>query len=203
MNAVILFSKYPEKGTVKTRLAKETSDDVALCVHNYCLRKLVSKHRDQSDYDFYIHTNTHAKKLGQMFSVSTDYAEGNTIGDWLNHAMHKYSEYKHIIFIGVDVPNIDSKIISQVLDLLKTKDIVVGPTYDGGFYLFGCSVKKDYFEGVRWSSEHTLADVLENVRKHGSTYKLLEFRRDIDTLNDIKEYPKLYEKLKELSYLAA
>ena len=67
-----------------------------------------------------------------------------------------------VLFIGADAPDITPALINQALKALDRSEAVFGPASDGGFWLFG--LKKGVrthspFAGVRWSTEHALADV--------------------------------------------
>ena len=44
--------------------------------------------------------------------------------------------------IGSDIPNIKFQDLAKAFQILKTVDIVLGPTYDKGFWLIGFSNKK-------------------------------------------------------------
>ena len=52
------------------------------------------------------------------------------------------SQRNPLIIIGSDIPKINFKAISYSFRLLNTYDIVLGTTYDGGFWLIGFSCKK-------------------------------------------------------------
>ncbi|MGH6660397.1 MAG: DUF2064 domain-containing protein, partial [Rhodospirillales bacterium] len=64
---------------------------------------------------------------------------------------------------------------------LGRADAVFGPAADGGYWLVGLRRRPRrlrLFEGVRWSSEHALADTLANLG--GRPHVLLETLEDVD-----------------------
>ena len=75
---------------------------------------------------------------------------------------------KSFILIGSDIPDIKFEHLYSAITILKTKDIVIGPTYDQGFWLIGFSNKKPIvypFRNIRWSTQYTLTDLIKNIKK--------------------------------------
>jgi uncharacterized protein len=69
---------------------------------------------------------------------------------------------------------------------------VLAPAMDGGFVLIGCSqADTKLFRDVTWSSPGVLEQTLDNAHDLGYRYSLLETLRDIDTLQDVEQYPEL------------
>ena len=69
-----------------------------------------------------------------------------------------------VVLVGSDVPEIGAAHIEAAFRLLGGSDLVFGPARDGGFWLVGARrLPRRLFAGVRWSSEHALADTLRNV----------------------------------------
>jgi uncharacterized protein len=71
-----------------------------------------------------------------------------------------------VLVIGTDTPQIRQTDLIGAFAALKTHHAVVGPAEDGGFWLAGFRKSVRWhppFTGVRWSSEHALADMLANL----------------------------------------
>ncbi len=86
-----------------------------------------------------------------------------------------------VIIIGTDIPDLTAGHIERAFKMLAGKDMVFGPSPDGGFWLIGARRRpppRDLFRAVRWSSEHALADTLANL----SPRMKVSF---LDQLNDI------------------
>ena len=45
--------------------------------------------------------------------------------------------YEKVILIGTDIPQIHPETLKNAFDNLGGKDIVIHPTFDGGYYLIG------------------------------------------------------------------
>lgn len=87
-----------------------------------------------------------------------------------------------VALIGTDCPDLKRADIARAFALLRRVPLVVGPALDGGFWIIAARRGRDLpFDGVRWSSEHTLADVLAGARAPVARLRTL---RDVDTLAD-------------------
>lgn len=101
-----------------------------------------------------------------------------------------------VVIVGSDIPGIARAHIAQAFGALGSSDAVFGPAHDGGYWLVG--LKRiprvaDIFGDVRWSSEHALADTLENVARAGFAVATLETLADVDTAED-------YARRREIPY---
>jgi rSAM/selenodomain-associated transferase 1 len=72
-----------------------------------------------------------------------------------------------VVVIGSDIPDIRVRHIRQAFRTLDRHAFVFGPARDGGYWLVGSRRRPaetpDIFSGVRWSTEHALADTLKNL----------------------------------------
>lgn len=93
-----------------------------------------------------------------------------------------------VCIIGADIPGITQARIAEAFDALGNHDAVFGPADDGGYWLVGMKrvgpVPTGLFQGVRWSTEHALAD---SKRSMGNL-RIADVAtlRDVDTLTDLK-----------------
>lgn len=64
---------------------------------------------------------------------------GHTIGERMNHAIQfvRAKGYEKVILTGSDIPNLTTEIIISAFDQMK--EVVLGPSQDGGYYLVGCT----------------------------------------------------------------
>jgi len=95
-----------------------------------------------------------------------------------------------VIFMGTDAPDIEKRHIQAAIHGLKRHDAVVGPASDGGFWLLGLRrgfVAAHPFDDVRWSSAHTLGDVVANLGA-GAGILRLETLIDLDEAEDWKAW---------------
>lgn len=92
-----------------------------------------------------------------------------------------------VCVIGSDIPGINRPHIARAFAALGAADVVFGPAPDGGYWLVGIRnarcVPKSLFEGVRWSTEHALADTIASVPD--ARIALVDMLCDVDRFDDL------------------
>jgi glycosyltransferase A (GT-A) superfamily protein (DUF2064 family) len=66
-----------------------------------------------------------------------------------------------VAVVGTDAPEVTPALVAQAFRALHRSGAAFGPADDGGFWLLALSARmarRVRFTGVRWSTEHTLAD---------------------------------------------
>jgi len=95
-----------------------------------------------------------------------------------------------VAVIGTDSPDLTACDIDASFRALGRARIAVGPALDGGFWIVAARRSRDAaraFSGVRWSSGHTLEDVVARLRVRHVRVRTLD---DIDTLEDWRAWRK-------------
>lgn len=192
-----VFAKSPRPGLVKTRLIPDIGADNAARVYRYCLDHALDCARHCGlDYRVY---------LGQS-SEDEVFADENCAmqcdGDLGSRMMHAISDLLQsfgdgAVIIGTDCLELRSDHLQSAARALASHELVIMPALDGGYALIGCTrAEPALFDGVEWSTEHTLAQTLANAEKLNYRVCLLETVRDIDTLHDLEQYPELRALIK-------
>jgi len=124
--------------------------------------------------------------------------EGSGLGERLRTAFGEAFEQgaTRVIAIGTDAPDLNSEKIQTAFLELESQEMVVGPACDGGYYLIG--MKRpifDIFDGIDWSTQQVLRQTLEKLESENLPYSLLEPLHDIDTAQDLDNYPQLLQKV--------
>ncbi len=110
----------------------------------------------------------------------------------INKKFCTQKKIKNIIFIGTDLPDLCHLDLLRTITELKQKDLILGPSNDGGYWLIGLSEKiisKHLhlpFIKIMWSKENVLQNTLNNISSTQLKYKLLDKKIDIDTIIDIE-----------------
>ncbi len=200
--ALIFFLKYPEKGLVKTRLAKDLGDDFVLELYmNFIIDILDSFSAINSDIILaYSCSRENIHNVPFFNGYNCIVQKGNDLGERIYAAFLEASSlgYSKLILIGSDSPDLPAEIISEAFENLNRNDIVLGPSTDGGYYLIGMGREKieySIFEGVPWSTSHVLERTIYNLKSNGTSWKLLKVWNDIDDTKDLK---KFYDKNKHM-----
>ena len=199
-NNLILFLKYPEKGKVKTRLAKDIGKEKALLIYKKLVSKLLNQ-LDINNYDISIYyfpenKKNEVKKWINLPDIEYLPQYGDNLGARMLNAFKDSVSLKYAktVIIGTDCLEITNSLLSQSFDLLDDSDLVLGPATDGGYYLIGLkAVVETIFQDIHWSTEKVLKQTINKAKEIKLSYKLLDFNNDIDTLEDLNNYKYLID----------
>jgi rSAM/selenodomain-associated transferase 1 len=91
--------------------------------------------------------------------------------------------------IGADLPGLHRGLIAAAFRALGRHGAVLGPAADGGFWLLGLvgRARGLSFQGVRWSSPYTMADVIARLPP-GTPVAFLPTLTDIDEAADLSAW---------------
>ncbi len=194
-NALIIFVKYPEKGKVKTRLAKKTGEAKATGIYSIVAKYIIDKFSGPDFYKTYIYYSPpqREKELKDwLLNPEVQYfpQKGNSLGERVSDALQNTIKKgaKNIVIIGTDCIDITVKDIQTTFEKLSrnTSQIVIGPARDGGYYLIGLNAfRKELFEDIDWSTEKVLPQTIEKIKKSKLNYNLMHTLNDIDEIEDI------------------
>lgn len=192
---LIIFIKNPELGKAKTRIAKTTGDIKALEIYKELLahtRKLVTN-ADCNRYLFYSSfIDLEDEWSNDVFIKQLQISGG--LGEKMQHAFQKVSHQPaRLVIIGSDCGELNTEIIHQAFEALTTHDVVLGPTYDGGYYLLGiCDPSVDLFSDVAWSTESVYPQTIEKIKLANLSYFELPKLHDIDFEEDYVAWKKSF-----------
>lgn len=186
---LIIFTKNPEIGKVKTRLAKSLGDKAALDIYKFLLSHTVSATTNlEIDKWVYYSEKIPKKDVWPSEAFHKKVQTGRDLGEKMFNACQEAfkSGYKRVIIIGSDLLDIKQQDLTYAFLELKKNDIVIGPASDGGYYLLGMkSLNSKVFKNKAWSTPSVLPDTLKDLE--GKKIKILETRNDIDEIQDIEE----------------
>ncbi len=188
--AVIVFSKYPEEGKVKTRIANTLGNEFALTFHKECTEHTLIEVLKINSAEVFFYLFFTENKDREKIKSWTDskflleLQEGIDLGEKMLNAFKKVisSGSEKTIIIGTDIPDISADILNQAFNALDESDIVIGPSSDGGYYLIG--MKKLYielFSNINWSTNSVLTQTLKIIDDLKLSYFTLTELIDIDT----------------------
>ena len=118
---------------------------------------------------------------------------GSDLGERMSNAFKKgFDEgYSQIILIGSDLPDISKNVIKKGFDALIDNTVVFGPAKDGGYYLVGMNkFQTCIFESKPWSTSKLLEVTLNELQENHIKTALIDVLNDIDTFEDLKNFPK-------------
>jgi uncharacterized protein len=186
-NLVLIFTRNPELGKVKTRLAASIGNENALEIYKFLLnhtKEIVLKINSNKRVLYSEQINTNDIWDNIVFDKKLQY--GNDLGEKMKNAFKDgfASGYEKIVIIGSDLFDLEVSDIEIAFQQLVTNDIVIGPAEDGGYYLLGLkSIPATIFENKNWSTETVFQDTINDIQH--LKYHLLKTKNDIDTVEDI------------------
>ena len=194
---VLVFCKNQILGKVKSRLALKIGQKKALLIYSELLNKTASivnslsaeVHLYYSDY-IEENDNFNPSKIKKFIQ------KGNNLGDRIINALNiSFKNFSPIVVIGSDLWNLEISDIEDTFRILKNKNIVIGPSTDGGYYLIGMNyLDTKIFENKNWGEESVLNDTISGIDDKTNIHLLGE-KTDIDTYDDLCQFPDLKIKL--------
>jgi rSAM/selenodomain-associated transferase 1 len=177
---------------VKTRLIPDIGADKAARVYRYCLEYTLEVAR-KSGLEFHLYlSEVYDDELLQDEEYSVQ--KGRDLGARMFNAIKDLlvTSTDGVIIIGSDCLDISPGHLLQAARELADHELVLLPALDGGYALIGCTnVDPELFQNINWGSDQVLAQTLTRAEKLDYRVSLLETVRDIDTLQDLEQYPEL------------
>ncbi len=191
-NALIIFIKNPIKGTVKTRLAKDAGDERALEIYLQLLAhtRTVTQPLEGDRLLYYSRfVDTEDEWSSDDYQKRLQ-IEGD-LGVKMQTAFQEIFEagYQKAVIIGSDCIALNSEVLEEAFRQLDGHDFVVGPTFDGGYYLIGMKkLLPDVFKDKHWSTSAVFPATIKNLEQTQKSYFLLPKLNDIDHLADWEQH---------------
>lgn len=187
----IIMAKRPTAGQVKTRFVKDgvlSADEASqlawemlLCTAQRLtnISKTVLAVTPDGD------GQQMASDLGVQFDDVVDQGEGN-LGQRLDNVWNLIGTDKPVAFFGGDVPDVPLSHLSEIPGALKSNEIAIGPTSDGGYWTLAA---RSYFprilEEIDWDSEMVYDQTCNRAAQAGLSITQLKLWYDIDKQEDL------------------
>lgn len=191
---LLLFVKYPEKGKVKFRLCRDLDEEIVQELYR-CFVQDTLKSIKKINAPFFIcfHPPDAQSKFQSWLGSTLLFLpqRGNDLGERMKNSFTEVftKGFQKAILMGSDSPDLPEDIITQAFTTLQTKDIVLGPSVDGGYYLIGFRASTfipSVFEEIHWSSPLVFQQTMMKLTQAHRSVGLLPVWSDIDTLSDLK-----------------
>jgi len=199
-NLLLIFTRNPELGKCKTRLAAAVGDETALAIYIFLLEHTVSVTRDlKVSKEVHYSEAIREKDLWDPRVYQKKIQHGTDLGERMANAFKAgfKSGYKRIAIIGSDLYDLSTEDLEEAFNMMRSNDFVLGPASDGGYYLLGMThFIPSIFKNKDWGTFSVLIDTLADL-KNKNVY-LLETRNDVDVLEDIATVPVFQPFLKNI-----
>jgi len=192
---LIIFTRYPEAGRVKTRLIPALGNQGAEKLHRIMVEHTVRKAEEFRGRTELCYSGGNRRLFKAWLGDHLAYRrqKGLSLGDRIQNAMNAaFSEGENrVIIIGTDCPGLNAGLIDDAFNLLHRFELVLGPAFDGGYYLIGqnqAGFSKQMgklFKDVSWGSDQVLQQTLVAAGKLNLRVTMLEKLADVDRPEDL------------------
>ena len=191
LTALIIFVRNPIYGKVKTRLAKDIGDEMALKVYHLLLKHTlnITKPLNCSKFVYYA-DEVYDQDIWDSPGYIKRLQKGNDLGERMYHSMKETFDlgFKKVLIVGSDCFQLKTEILDDAIIMLDQNTAVLGPAIDGGYYLLALtSLIPDLFYNKSWSTDQLAKQTIADFIRLGISYYLLEELNDIDDASDLDD----------------
>lgn len=189
---VFVFTKNPEPGKVKTRLARNLGDRRAALVYRALGTHVIEGLKGGTYRMIVAYTPAKAwQPLREWLGPDVELVpqvEGD-LGERMAVAVrHGVVAGGSVCLVGSDAPDVDRAVVDEAFGALDDVDLVLGPARDGGYYLIAMNeAYTQLFTGIEWSTQSVLEDTLRIAREMGLSVHLLAELTDVDTVDSLPD----------------
>jgi len=199
-----VFAKYWEPGKVKTRLATSLGDAKTARIYQGFVAATIARLTtiDAGRVLAYSPADGQTRAAFQGVDIGGWSLAPQGAGD-LGQRMAAYFDQQfragaeRVVLLGTDSPNVPLVEVQEAFEHLKTADVVLGPTEDGGYYLVGAARQTPpIFDNIPWSTVEVLSATRACLEQAGISYTTLDPWYDVDEIFDLH---RLLEDLRDES----
>lgn len=194
---IIVFLKLPRPGLVKTRIAAALDPEAAAAIYQVLIQRTLSALADFEQVELRYTPDEAAKAVepwlrrGWTLAPQGDGDLGQRMAAAVRDALAAGEE--KVVLVGTDCPGLQTADLNAAFEGLEKHDAVMGPAADGGYWLLGlgnraANLPAVWFQDMPWSTEQVLARTLDNARAAGLSCLALRELRDVDTIEDWREW---------------
>lgn len=198
-NGLVLFTRYPEAGTTKTRLIPHLGAQRAAMLQRRMTEHIVTALRPrQREWPWTFEVHFAGGNLADMRcwlgpGLTYRAQPDGDLGDRLQQTFAKglRQHWQRIVVIGSDCPAITANHVEQAFHALRQHQVVLGPAQDGGYYLVGLSRQcEPLFQNIAWGTPLVFDQTVAIAERLQLSLATLEQLPDIDRPEDLPELPQ-------------
>lgn len=185
------MAKAPRPGAVKTRLAQSLSVDAVTELYRCLLNDTLALAHSLDGVKVAIMCP--ASDVGEMERVAGGGTivvaqEGAGLAAALTSVFAQFSapDENLVIAFNSDSPHLPASVLMDAFEMLIARDLVVGPTHDGGYYLVGAkAAHAELFAGDGMGTGSAFDALLARARRLQLAVSFTERFYDIDVRGDL------------------
>ena len=188
---LVIMAKAPRLGSVKTRLAESLSLQAVTELYRCLLNDTIALAQALNQAEIAIMCPaTDVDELSRAVSKTVRIVPqtGKGLAAGLASVFYHFatSGQQRVIAFNSDSPHLPPSVLETAFGALETRDLVVGPTHDGGYYLVGAKGShRDLFASDGMGTANALEALLTRARALGLSVDLADPFYDIDVEGDL------------------
>lgn len=221
---LIVFTRYPEAGKTKTRMIPRLgADGAARLQRRMTEHTLAQVEASDRAISREIHFAGGTREQMQVWlgrdRIYREQIEGN-LGQRMAAAFAGAfaEEMERVVLIGIDCPDLNAQLLDEAFEKLKSCDLVLGKTADGGYYLIGlrrslCQLSlnqetnrqevlsqennkilnqnwQELFQEIAWGTADVLQQTVAIADRLGYAIAYLRLLHDVDYPEDLPIWEK-------------
>lgn len=194
---IVLMSRAPIPGKTKTRLQTHLTAKECAQLHRAFLedisRMLLRVAQQKDNIQLYLSYTPQGTKDQFRGIIPDEFKMFTQKGANLGEKMYNSLQYAYQqgddrqIIMGSDLPSLQPQVILRAIEALQKKDIVIGPSTDGGYYLLGNKQPHSFlFAGILWGESSVFQATIEAIKSRDHLeYSLVDKCYDIDIYSEL------------------
>lgn len=189
--ALIIFTKAPIKGEVKTRLIPSLGAETAVRVYRQLLERNISlaERSTATTKYFYLATQNDMQFFAKYKKWRVELQSEGDLGERMKLAVSEtLAKHQHVILMGADMADIRVQDIDTAHTYLsRGSEVVLGPSYDGGYWLIATN-RSDLpvYDHIDWGTARVYSQTRSRLRRHDIEFSSLPLRHDVDTSAELR-----------------
>lgn len=193
---LIVFGRYPVPGQTKTRLisllgAARAADFQRVLTEKTVKTDRVFARQRGIAIEACFEGNS-AKKLPRWLGSDLIFSNqcAGDLGQRMEGAFRNaFQEGCHrVVLHGTDIPGLTTQHLQESFEALKEKDLVLGPSTDGGYWLIGLKRPVSLFQGMEWGVSTVFQRTAAAAENQKLSLHVLRPLTDMDTSEAVKEW---------------
>lgn len=196
---LVIMAKAPRVGSVKTRLAESIPVLAVSEFYRCLLNDTIALAHELDSVDVAImcpafDVEDLSREVADRARVVPQTGDGLAAGLTSVFEHFAANGHKRVIAFNSDSPHLPVGVLEAAFDWLTTRDLVVGPTHDGGYYLIGAKASHPgLFANDGMGTASALQALRERASKLGLSMGAVEPFYDVDVPADLS---RLEEELR-------
>jgi len=204
---IIGFVKAPLMARVKTRLSQVLGEETVLDLYKCFVADVIATlNSGRHGIQIFYHPPEEKQKMHEWFGFELPLfpQQGKDLGERMANAFKQSfsTGFKQVLLVGTDFPDLPGSIIDEAFEALSANAAVIGPAFDGGYYLVGFNPDHFFpaiFKNMPWGTRHVFERTMTAFASKGIQVYVLPKWRDIDRYEDLEYFMEKTVKRKSVA----